>query len=510
MVSTNSENELKTISVDDKNTFIAGEVIWAKIKGYPWWPAVIFDFRESDTTVSFIGEKSHAYLQMNQIKKFSENYIQFSNPRKRNKKLDLSVQIANNIRNGKIKFEDHEKYLDQLRISGISKEKEALSNHLNSIASSVQKKVKDELNEEDNYRTESENREEENSVVEENQIKKPEEEKIEKEKETNIISIPEVPDKIEIKKKKMLNKKRKRNETKSLTKESLLSDKEEVNLNPHSISNDNIKDSDKTDNEISSEKKEKKSKLNSSNPSIKPNKSVQFSDITYYSSDSDQFYTNIDNLLKQIRPELETISNSFDNIYSTFDSINATISSIDKKSTHMNFDIIKNLIECYKHVYDLSKVNKEKVANLLIPIQKFIEYDTSDLGDTFTNILTHINSLQEEELKKSEKKKQISAYKKIFDFFWNCARDFNIDEGGGMFQGFDFGKVQSEDGFYNWVINGKFLNQFNIQFQQKDSSDENGKEREDTRKMMENVLSRSVKNIYYYFLVGKFYNGTSS
>ena len=47
-------------------SFNVGEVIWGKIRGYSWWPAVITgtddDNREKKYSVSFIGDNSHALL----------------------------------------------------------------------------------------------------------------------------------------------------------------------------------------------------------------------------------------------------------------------------------------------------------------------------------------------------------------------------------------------------------------------------------------------------------------
>jgi hypothetical protein len=46
-----------------------GEVVWAKIKGYPWWPAVVglnFEYIKEDTKilVNFIGENSQLILSI--------------------------------------------------------------------------------------------------------------------------------------------------------------------------------------------------------------------------------------------------------------------------------------------------------------------------------------------------------------------------------------------------------------------------------------------------------------
>ena len=35
-----------------------GEVVWAKVAGYPWWPAVITAVTTESVTVAFLGENA--------------------------------------------------------------------------------------------------------------------------------------------------------------------------------------------------------------------------------------------------------------------------------------------------------------------------------------------------------------------------------------------------------------------------------------------------------------------
>ena len=63
------------------------EIVWAKIKGFPWWPAIIknvsYQFRENHIKglykeriyeIDFIGSKSHAIVSKNSIQSFMKNY----------------------------------------------------------------------------------------------------------------------------------------------------------------------------------------------------------------------------------------------------------------------------------------------------------------------------------------------------------------------------------------------------------------------------------------------------
>lgn len=48
--------------MDVEEHYEIGEVVWAKIKGYPWWPCIVVEFYNSndqkDFLVNFIGENS--------------------------------------------------------------------------------------------------------------------------------------------------------------------------------------------------------------------------------------------------------------------------------------------------------------------------------------------------------------------------------------------------------------------------------------------------------------------
>ena len=63
--------------MDSSNTnFSVGEIVWGKIKGYPWWPAMITetrdDNREKKYICNFIGDNSHASLIKRDLAKFEE------------------------------------------------------------------------------------------------------------------------------------------------------------------------------------------------------------------------------------------------------------------------------------------------------------------------------------------------------------------------------------------------------------------------------------------------------
>ena len=68
-------------------SFNVGEVIWAKIRGYPYWPAMITgtedDNREKKYAISFIGDNTHASLAKKCLEKFEKGLQLYSNTKKK-------------------------------------------------------------------------------------------------------------------------------------------------------------------------------------------------------------------------------------------------------------------------------------------------------------------------------------------------------------------------------------------------------------------------------------------
>jgi hypothetical protein len=95
--------------------FTVGEIVWGKIKGYSWWPAIIpgtrDDNKEKKYICNFIGDNSHASLIKKSIAKFEKELNNYSNTKK--KDLLLAIKEAKrlyyNKKNSKIqnKGKDH-------------------------------------------------------------------------------------------------------------------------------------------------------------------------------------------------------------------------------------------------------------------------------------------------------------------------------------------------------------------------------------------------------------------
>ena len=96
-----------------------GEVVWAKVRGFPWWPAVVKsvnikiikqdddnkEYRQTIVLVYFVGDNSHSELPINKIEKFASKYEEYSKTKK--KCLLNSIKQANKILSNEIPFDKH-------------------------------------------------------------------------------------------------------------------------------------------------------------------------------------------------------------------------------------------------------------------------------------------------------------------------------------------------------------------------------------------------------------------
>ena len=84
------------------------DIVWAKIKGYPWWPGTIrhiFYYQNQNSykgiykrkkyIIDFIGNKSHGEVNKNDIKLFKPNYEEHC--KTKNQALIKSIELANKL-----------------------------------------------------------------------------------------------------------------------------------------------------------------------------------------------------------------------------------------------------------------------------------------------------------------------------------------------------------------------------------------------------------------------------
>jgi hypothetical protein len=81
-----------------------GELVWAKVRGFPWWPGIVvgkcheekFDdgTKKIELLINFIGDNSHAKLVLDKVAKYKDNFNNHGTGVK-SKKLSDSIRIAN-------------------------------------------------------------------------------------------------------------------------------------------------------------------------------------------------------------------------------------------------------------------------------------------------------------------------------------------------------------------------------------------------------------------------------
>ncbi len=78
--------------------------MWAKVEGYPRWPATVMGVSDCKASkerlylVSFVGERSHARLPADKIIPYREGYDTYA--RRATKNLRKAIGIANEIQAG--------------------------------------------------------------------------------------------------------------------------------------------------------------------------------------------------------------------------------------------------------------------------------------------------------------------------------------------------------------------------------------------------------------------------
>ena len=132
-----------------ENSFQKGDIVWAKVKGYSWWPGQIqyqihnnkgnseSITKEKIYRINFIGDKSFGDVPIYNIKKFEEKLDEFSKTKKSS--LIKSIEVAKNL------FDTKNSILVENKNKNISikdDDNETISNE-SYIKNSVYDKIKD-------------------------------------------------------------------------------------------------------------------------------------------------------------------------------------------------------------------------------------------------------------------------------------------------------------------------------------------------------------------------------
>ena len=87
--------------------FKKGDIVWAKVRGFPWWPGVIrriivLKNNKSDSSeekkyvIDFIGDNSHVQLPLNKLEIFEEKSCKYS--LNKNKRLQNAIEKAKRMK----------------------------------------------------------------------------------------------------------------------------------------------------------------------------------------------------------------------------------------------------------------------------------------------------------------------------------------------------------------------------------------------------------------------------
>jgi len=133
-----------------EESFIEEEIIWAKLRGYPWWPAILVSIKtdinskEEKYRVVFFGNHLQATLKKMYISKFEKNYKLYS--KTKNKDLIDIIKKAKEINDSEDgeKKEKIKEIINRVKNKEKEKEKKNNINDTSSETSRTKEKVKNE------------------------------------------------------------------------------------------------------------------------------------------------------------------------------------------------------------------------------------------------------------------------------------------------------------------------------------------------------------------------------
>ena len=129
-----------------EDSYIEEEIIWAKLRGYPWWPALLLSVKqdinskEEKYRVVFFGNYIQATLKKIYISKFDKYYKQYS--KTKNKDLIDIIKTAKDINDNKDGEKDKKIKAIISKIKNKEKEKKNNINDSSSETSKTKEKSK--------------------------------------------------------------------------------------------------------------------------------------------------------------------------------------------------------------------------------------------------------------------------------------------------------------------------------------------------------------------------------
>jgi|LauGreDrversion4_2_1035121.scaffolds.fasta_scaffold283989_2 hypothetical protein len=125
--------------MERKNLFKKGDLVWAKIRGYPWWPGIVQSSKvkigsnkeeinkEIKVLVNFLGDNTHAEIPLQKIENYEKKYEEFSKTKKKN--LQKAILLANKLVKGEnINDSNNKPAIDKIkRVKSIQKNNDVSS-----------------------------------------------------------------------------------------------------------------------------------------------------------------------------------------------------------------------------------------------------------------------------------------------------------------------------------------------------------------------------------------------
>ena len=156
--------------IQEDNEFTINELCWAKLKGYPWWPAIIKDIilsknKKKCYIVGYFCEKRGSSLSEINIKKWKQNYEIFKDGKGKGKQKNSgndfisSLTVAKMYDEGKIDINDHESFVNKYQNN---KDRHSLKNIKDFFSEIIKKKKENQENKENKENKENIKKEEEN------------------------------------------------------------------------------------------------------------------------------------------------------------------------------------------------------------------------------------------------------------------------------------------------------------------------------------------------------------
>ena len=154
--------------IQEDNEFTINELCWAKLKGYPWWPAIIKDIilsknKKKCYIVGYFCEKRGSSLSEINIKKWKQNYEIFKDGKGKQKNSGndfiSSLTVAKMYDEGKIDINDHESFVNKYQNN---KDRHSLKNIKDIFSEIIKKKKENQENKENKENKENIKKEEEN------------------------------------------------------------------------------------------------------------------------------------------------------------------------------------------------------------------------------------------------------------------------------------------------------------------------------------------------------------